>query len=176
MKYATILLMKNKIEIRIENIRYSLNEIRKNYEKKIFRIPKYQRGYVWKSSNRDRLIDSIIRGYPIGSIIIWTNKNYKYILDGQQRTRSLLEISKLPFKDMKIETFLNLFENSFEKEKQNLTEILKWLRNKKISCETRATNSKENITNVNTIKEIRRKKKISCETRAWVRLSINTAM
>ncbi len=39
-----------------------------------------------------------------------------------------------------------------------------------------APNSKENITNVNTIKDIRTKKQILCKTRAQVRLSINTAM
>lgn len=126
--------MENKVQVKIDNTRYSLKEISRSYEKKEFRIPKYQRGYVWDSRRRGKLIDSIIRGYPIGSIIIWNNNNYKYILDGQQRTRSLMEIRKYPFKDMTNETFLSLFGNQkfIEKNEVLLENILKTLKEKKI--------------------------------------------
>ncbi len=126
--------MNKKVEVKIDNTKYSLEEIRARYDKDEFRIPKYQRGYVWDSEKRGKLIDSLLRGYPIGSIIIWNNKNTKYILDGQQRTRSLLEISKFPFKDMSKETFIGLFEKEdFIKQNMNLLEnILENLKKKKL--------------------------------------------
>ncbi len=126
--------MNKKIQVKIDNTRYSLDEIRKNYDRKEFRIPKYQRGYVWDSARRGKLIDSLLRGYPIGSIIIWRNEDIKYILDGQQRTRSLLKIREYPFKDMSEHTFESLFQSEqfIEQNKVLLTKILSTLKTKKI--------------------------------------------
>jgi hypothetical protein len=81
--------------------------IAKNYQ-----IPTFQRDVVWESENVKKLWDSIYKFYPLGSILIWktdlklqnhrqigghqiTDTNfsrteYQYILDGQQRTTSLL--------------------------------------------------------------------------------------
>lgn len=81
--------------------------IAKNYQ-----IPTFQRDVVWEQENVKKLWDSIYKFYPLGSILIWktdlklqnhrqigghqiTDTNfsrteYQYILDGQQRTTSLL--------------------------------------------------------------------------------------
>lgn len=81
--------------------------ISKNYQ-----IPTFQREVVWDRENVKKLWDSIYKFYPLGSILIWktdlklqnhryigghriTDENYnrteyQYILDGQQRTTSLL--------------------------------------------------------------------------------------
>ncbi|MEQ8235205.1 MAG: DUF262 domain-containing protein [Syntrophomonadaceae bacterium] len=81
--------------------------IAKNYQ-----IPTFQREIVWEAENVKKLWDSIYKFYPLGSILIWktdlvlqnhreigghkiTDPNfvrteYQYILDGQQRTTSLL--------------------------------------------------------------------------------------
>lgn len=81
--------------------------IAKNYQ-----IPTFQREIVWEPINVKKLWDSIYKFYPLGSILIWktdlvlqnhreigghkiTDPNfsrteYQYILDGQQRTTSLL--------------------------------------------------------------------------------------
>ncbi len=121
--------MTTKVQVKIDNVRYSLNDINSNYENKTFRIPKYQRGYVWDAKKRGNLIDSLLRGYPVGSIILWSHKGYKYVLDGQQRTRSLLQIRKYPFRDMKEETFHSLFTQRFVEEKKIvLDKVLKALR------------------------------------------------
>ena len=59
--------------------------------------PKYQRNYIWKNDFRDKLIYSIIKGYPIGSIIIrqLNTPNEKgamsEIVDGQQRLTTIYE-------------------------------------------------------------------------------------
>lgn len=70
------------------------------------KIPKFQRPYVWKDAQALKLLDSIVRSYPIGSLLIWrTSTKLKtertfgdfqlpetpemlptdYVLDGQQR-------------------------------------------------------------------------------------------
>lgn len=81
--------------------------IAKNYQ-----IPTFQREVVWEQENVKKLWDSIYKFYPLGSILIWktdlklqnhrqigghqitdtnfTRTEYQYILDGQQRTTSLL--------------------------------------------------------------------------------------
>lgn len=73
------------------------------------RIPEIQRTYVWKRSQIAKLLDSIYRGFPTGSILLWDTiepvifkemktelgKNVrpdfipKIVLDGQQRLTSL---------------------------------------------------------------------------------------
>jgi len=81
--------------------------LNKNYQ-----IPTFQRDVVWEKDNVKKLWDSIYKFYPLGSILIWktdlklqnhrevggheiadpnfTRTEYQYILDGQQRTTSLL--------------------------------------------------------------------------------------
>ena len=74
------------------------------------RIPGFQRDYVWNTDQAALLMDSIYRGYPFGSLLLWrtrerlkTEKNMagfelpnpeeeyplNYVLDGQQRITSL---------------------------------------------------------------------------------------
>ena len=78
-------------------------------------IPKFQRDFVWGLQDSASLLDSILKGYPIGTIIIWkTNErlhnitklgnvtfpdtldgNYaQYVLDGQQRLTALFVAKK----------------------------------------------------------------------------------
>ncbi|MEK7399849.1 MAG: DUF262 domain-containing protein [Candidatus Poribacteria bacterium] len=76
-----------------------------------YQIPTFQREIVWGRENVKKLWDSIYKFYPLGSILIWktdtklqnhrrvgghlippddTRSQFQYILDGQQRTTSLL--------------------------------------------------------------------------------------
>ena len=68
-------------------------------------IPAFQREFVWKRDNVKNLIDSLIKDYPIGTMLVWETNNppelkgsWKYdsrqgsvkiLLDGQQRITSL---------------------------------------------------------------------------------------
>jgi hypothetical protein len=54
--------------------------------------PSYQRGDVWPTSDAQRLIESIVRGIPLPSIIILKpNKSKKIeVVDGKQRLTSIL--------------------------------------------------------------------------------------
>lgn len=74
------------------------------------KIPQFQRAFVWTRLQSAKLIDSIIKGYPIGTFILWRTKErlrsirdiggitlptppegepISYVLDGQQRMTSL---------------------------------------------------------------------------------------
>lgn len=77
------------------------------------RVPAFQRGFVWEANSVAYLMDSIYKGYPIGSILFWRTRqklNFErklgaftlpeadpaypidYILDGQQRITSLFGV------------------------------------------------------------------------------------
>lgn len=74
------------------------------------KIPVFQREFVWSDDQIMSLLDSIYRGYPVGSILLWSTKErlnhernvggfalpetpedypVNYVLDGQQRLTSL---------------------------------------------------------------------------------------
>jgi hypothetical protein len=86
------------------------DEILRNVKRGIYQIPKFQRNFVWEKEKVAQLMDSIFKGYPIGSFILWKTKerlgaikglgskifpdipdgdSIYYILDGQQRITSL---------------------------------------------------------------------------------------
>ena len=75
-----------------------------------YQIPKFQRDFVWDKDKTANLIDSLLKGFPIGSFIVWKTKerlkslkkiggkilkdikegvDIYYVLDGQQRMTSL---------------------------------------------------------------------------------------
>ncbi|MBW2309946.1 MAG: DUF262 domain-containing protein [Deltaproteobacteria bacterium] len=79
------------------------------------KIPNFQRNFVWDKLQTAKLVDSIIKGFPIGTFILWKTReemrHYKsigndelpktkkgstsfYILDGQQRITSLYAVRK----------------------------------------------------------------------------------
>ena len=74
----------------------------------LIRIPKFQRSYVWDAKDVRRLLDSIYRGFPIGTVILWRREapsnevnlgpihfdspatdDALWVVDGQQRIVSL---------------------------------------------------------------------------------------
>ncbi|RME70737.1 MAG: DUF262 domain-containing protein [Chloroflexi bacterium] len=79
------------------------------------KIPDFQRNFVWSKEQTARLIDSLIKGFPIGTFIFWKTKDKLrevrdignitlpdtpsgeftyYVLDGQQRITSLYAVRK----------------------------------------------------------------------------------
>jgi hypothetical protein len=77
------------------------------------RIPSFQRGFVWEPNQVSYFIDTIYKGFPFGSILLWRTKNplrternlgpfklpnnepeypIDYVLDGQQRITSIFGI------------------------------------------------------------------------------------
>jgi len=79
-------------------------------EKGNIKIPVFQREFVWDDEQIMSLLDSIYRGYPVGSLLLWATKErlkhernvggfklpdtpedypVNYVLDGQQRLTTL---------------------------------------------------------------------------------------
>ncbi len=48
-----------------------LSDVLTEIEKGSIRIPNFQRDFVWRPSDMLALFDSILKGYPIGSLLLW---------------------------------------------------------------------------------------------------------
>ena len=89
----------------------TIQDVIKSISEGDYRIPRFQRDFVWSIKDSANLIDSILKGYPIGSVILWktkqelseirdfgglsipdkdTGRYTSYVIDGQQRLTSLL--------------------------------------------------------------------------------------
>lgn len=99
------------------------------------RIPQFQRDFVWKMDGSAALLDSIVKGYPVGTFVFWRTKeslksvknigNIKlpppkkgetinFVLDGQQRLVSLfatLEGLEIPRNSGKKDNFSHIYIN-----------------------------------------------------------------
>jgi hypothetical protein len=92
---------------------YFVKDLINDLERGRVRIPSFQRGFVWEAERVSYFIDSIYKGFPFGSVLLWRTKNplkternlgpYKlrqndpeypidYVLDGQQRITSIFGI------------------------------------------------------------------------------------
>ncbi len=92
-----------------------INTLLSDIESGRIKVPQFQRKYVWNRDKAAKLVDSILKGYPIGTFIIWNtretlryvknigNLDFKptpkgdaiqYVLDGQQRITSLFAALK----------------------------------------------------------------------------------
>lgn len=88
----------------------SIRNLIDRVERGEIRIPAFQRGFVWDAERISFLMDSIHKGYPFGSVILWQTRErlkterqlgpfqlpdpednfpINYVLDGQQRLTSI---------------------------------------------------------------------------------------
>ena len=79
------------------------------------KLPMFQRDFVWDKAQTAKLIDSILKGFPVGTFIVWKTRDrfrhfrelgnltlpeppngdaVQYVLDGQQRITSLYAVRK----------------------------------------------------------------------------------
>src|SRR5215213_8889565 len=88
----------------------SVEELVGMIERGELRLPEMQRRYVWRATRVRDLLDSLYRGYPSGSILMWETDEpiptrdfaiaqdsnafagRKLLLDGQQRLTSLTAV------------------------------------------------------------------------------------
>jgi uncharacterized protein with ParB-like and HNH nuclease domain len=113
------------------------------------KIPQFQREFVWDIKKSAGLLDSIVKGYPIGTFIFWKTRDrlrsvkdignlnlpepdpgdyVNFVLDGQQRITSLFAAfkgEKIIRNDGKIEDFSEIYIDldANEDEKIVTTEI-----------------------------------------------------
>ena len=96
-----------------------------------YKIPIFQREFVWEYSQMIELFDSLLKGYPIGSLLFWKTKGYKtkdeigpyiieekdsdfrYILDGFQRISTLFGVLMNPKKFYPEENIIGSKSNKF---------------------------------------------------------------
>ena len=130
------------------------------YVREELMLPAMQRKYVWKQTQVRDLIDSIYRGYPSGSILIWeteiipktrdaslkTNQDNAMtrrlmLLDGQQRITSLAAvITGIPIRikengevrEKIIELYFNIDHPDIEKSSEENDELFFQVKSKKI--------------------------------------------
>ncbi len=111
-----------------------IKQLISDLERGRIRIPSFQRGFVWNSEQVAYFIDSIYKGFPFGSILLWRTRSelriernlgayelpkndpeypIDYVLDGQQRTTSIFGIfqNSLVAQDNQDINWTNLFLN-----------------------------------------------------------------
>ena len=101
---------KDRISIKEATYKEVIDYINKGH----IHIPEFQREFVWSRDKIIDLLDSIYKGYPIGSIILWITENdfihsdtignnaesslfdgsRFFVIDGQQRLKSLYHAAK----------------------------------------------------------------------------------
>lgn len=117
-------------------------------EKGQIKIPQFQRDFVWTIQKSAGLIDSVVKGYPIGTFIFWKTKDrlrsvrdlgnqrlpdpevgeaVDYVLDGQQRLTSLFAclkgVSIKRVDSNKIDDFSKIYINLESKEDEKIVTI-----------------------------------------------------
>ena len=50
-------------------------EISERLENKTFKVPRYQRGIVWKDQQRQDLVDTIKKGLPFGTLMLYADSS-----------------------------------------------------------------------------------------------------
>lgn len=77
---------------------FTAEEIHNQQDEDKIVVPKYQRGIVWKESQKKDLIDSIKKGIPFGSILLYHDEdqsNFR-LIDGLQRCNTIYEFISNP--------------------------------------------------------------------------------
>ena len=98
-----------------ENRSQSYNELFVGIDAGTIKIPKFQREFVWSKEQTAALIDSLVKGFPVGAFTYWETTDelrhvrnignhqlrnvpkdhpVQYVLDGQQRITSLYAVRK----------------------------------------------------------------------------------
>lgn len=73
---------------------YDLNteSINSFVEDNQIKLPRFQRKLTWSDEDNFKLCLSVFKGYPLGVIVLTTEGENKYLLDGRQRRNALAEM------------------------------------------------------------------------------------
>ena len=120
-----------------------LDGLMQDIERGVVKIPQFQRDFVWPRNKSADLIDSLLRGFPIGTFILWKTKEQLrtvrdigdielpetpegdftlYVLDGQQRLTSIFAAIKgaIVARDGKADNFAAIYVDLAADEDSNL--------------------------------------------------------
>lgn len=78
-------------EIKYYPADYTLQVLFDKWKKKEIRIPQFQRGYVWTTSQASKLIESFLLGLPVPGVFFYRERKTQELLviDGQQRLKTI---------------------------------------------------------------------------------------
>jgi hypothetical protein len=114
----------------------------------VIRIPTFQRGFKWEAGDVVKLFDSIVRGYPIGDLLLWRRPAEAqripvgalvieapaidaalWVVDGQQRIISLVSalVAARTATDSRFRVFLDLTTGEFHTSGPRQTAPASWL-------------------------------------------------
>lgn len=100
-----------KFEIEIWTVRDLISHLK---DGKLNLKPPYQRNFIWTPNEQKELIESINSNYPLPSLFLFKNSNgILDVVDGQQRTRTLLRFIDGLITDKKNNTFSSSLHNNF---------------------------------------------------------------
>lgn len=113
-------------EARLECQNIKVKQLIDDYRSGRIVIPEFQRDYVWKKSKAPLLIDSLYRGFPISSLLLWQSdentrsrrreprpsraSSMSWLIDGQQR---VITLARTMSGDEGIEVVFNPQEDKF---------------------------------------------------------------
>ncbi len=113
-------------EPRLEHQNVKVKQLIEDYRMGRIVIPEFQRDYVWKKSKAPKLIDSLYRGFPISSLLLWQSAEetrarrrdprptraslMNWLIDGQQR---VITLARTLSGDEDIEVVFNPREDMF---------------------------------------------------------------
>lgn len=119
---------------------FNATEIEYNMKEDIFVVPRYQRGIVWRDKQRSDLIDTIKKGLPFGTLLLYKDTLGSYqIIDGLQRSTALIKFVKNPtqfFEEedidltviKKIVSFADLQGNQHAQENEIKNLLIDWVK------------------------------------------------
>lgn len=104
-------------------------------------IPEFQRDYVWRPSRAAKLLDSLFRQFPVGSLLLWETpervdrrsrspksiagaNSVSWLIDGQQRSRTL---DKVWADDGGLDLRFNILDGSFSRASAAIKRDAKWI-------------------------------------------------
>lgn len=107
--------------------KWTIRELISNLkEDKINLKPPYQRNFIWTPSEQKELIESIKSNYPLPSLFLYKNQNNILdVVDGQQRTRTILRFTEGLITDKENNKFSDSVHTTFLDFKLSITIITK---------------------------------------------------
>jgi hypothetical protein len=113
-------------EPRLEHQNVKVRQLIEDYRSGRIVIPEFQRDYVWKKSKAPLLIDSLYRGFPVSSLLLWQSEEetrsrrkdprparvslMSWLIDGQQQ---VITLARTMSGDEGIDVVFNPVEDTF---------------------------------------------------------------
>jgi hypothetical protein len=114
------------MEPRLEHQTIKVKQLIEDYRMGRIVIPEFQREYVWRKSRAPKLVDSLYRGFPISSLLLWQSSEQtrarrrdprptrtalmNWLIDGQQR---VITLARTLSGDENIDVVFNPREDEF---------------------------------------------------------------